>query len=89
MRSETFRVHRHTGITMETRGLLAEWDENRRKLTVSGAAKVPFSTRAMLAPMLNLPVEAIDMIESTSAAASACEASSMSRISSCPTRRGS
>jgi carbon-monoxide dehydrogenase large subunit len=63
VRKERFRVHRHTGITMETRGLLAEWNAERRKLTVSGAAKVPFSTRAMLAPMLGLPPEAIDMIE--------------------------
>jgi carbon-monoxide dehydrogenase large subunit len=63
VRRETFGVHRHTGITMETRGLLAEWDAKRRHLTVSGAAKVPFSTRAMLAPMLGLAPESIDMIE--------------------------
>jgi carbon-monoxide dehydrogenase large subunit len=63
VRRETFGVHRHTGITMETRGLLAEWDAKRRHMTVSGAAKVPFSTRAMLAPMLGLAPEAIDMIE--------------------------
>ena len=63
VRRETFGVQRHTGITMETRGLLAEWDSARKKLTVSGAAKVPFSTRAMLAPMLGLAPEAVDMIE--------------------------
>ncbi len=64
VRKEAFGVHRHTAVTLETRGLLAEWDESRGKLTVSGAAKVPFSTRAMLAPMMNLAPEAIDMIES-------------------------
>ena len=63
VRKESFGIQRHTGITMETRGLLAEWDAKRKKLTVSGAAKVPFSTRAMLAPMMGLPPEAIDMIE--------------------------
>jgi carbon-monoxide dehydrogenase large subunit len=63
VRRETFGVHRHTGITMETRGLLAEWDAKRKHLTVSGAAKVPFSTRAMLAPMLGLAPDSIDMIE--------------------------
>ena len=63
VRKETFGVQRHTGITMETRGLIAEWDPNRKKLTVFGAAKVPFSTRAMLAPMMGLPLESIDMIE--------------------------
>jgi carbon-monoxide dehydrogenase large subunit len=63
VRREKLRVHRHTGITMETRGLLAEWDAQRNHLAVSGAAKVPFSTRAMLAPMLGLAPESIDMIE--------------------------
>jgi carbon-monoxide dehydrogenase large subunit len=63
VRKETFGVHRHTGITMETRGLLAEWDPTRGHLTVFGAAKVPFSTRAMLAPMMGLAPESIDMIE--------------------------
>src|SRR5262249_29929658 len=62
VRRETFGVQRHSAVTMETRGLVAEWDGER--LTVLGAAKVPFSTRAMLAPMLNLPPERIDMIES-------------------------
>ena len=62
-RREKLRVHRHTGITMETRGLLAEWDAASGRLTVSGAAKVPFSTRAMLAPMLGLGVDSIDLIE--------------------------
>ncbi|HKA44683.1 MAG TPA: xanthine dehydrogenase family protein molybdopterin-binding subunit [Burkholderiales bacterium] len=62
VRKETFGVQRHSAVTMETRGLVAEWDGER--LTVLGAAKVPFSTRAMLAPMLNLPPERIDMIES-------------------------
>ena len=63
VRKARFGIQRHTGITMETRGLLADWDAQRGKLTVFGAAKVPFSTRAMLAPMLGLPLESIDMIE--------------------------
>ena len=64
VRRETFGVQRHSAITLETRGLLAEWDEARKKMTVFGAAKVPYSTRAMLAPMMSLPLECIDMIES-------------------------
>ena len=63
VRKAHFGIQRHTGITMETRGLLAEWDATRGKLTVFGAAKVPFSTRATLAPMLGLSPESIDMIE--------------------------
>ena len=64
VRRERFGVQRHSAITMETRGLLAEWDESRAKMTVFGAAKVPFSTRATLAPMLGLPLDGVDMIES-------------------------
>ena len=62
-------------------GLLAVWDGQRTKLTVSGAAKVPFVTRRALAQRMDLPDECVDMIESTSAAASACAASSIPRIS--------
>lgn len=64
VRREKFGVQRHSAVTMETRGLIADWDERRKKMTVFGAAKVPFSTRAMLAPMMGLPLECVDMIES-------------------------
>ena len=64
VRRETLRVHRHTAVCMEPRGLLAVWDGGATKLTVSGAAKVPFSTRRMLAKNMDLPEECIDMIES-------------------------
>ena len=60
-RREHFRVQRHTAIPMETRGLVAEWRDGR--LTVSGAMKVPYSIRALLAVMLQLPESAIDVIE--------------------------
>jgi CO/xanthine dehydrogenase Mo-binding subunit len=39
---------------MEPRGVLAEWDAQGR-LTVLGAAKVPFFNRDTLATMLGLP----------------------------------
>jgi len=62
-RRETFRVGRHYGLTMEPRGVMAEWDAATGKLTVSGAAKVPFFNRRILAAQIGLPVDAIDMIE--------------------------
>jgi len=62
-RRERFRVHRHTAVPMETRGLLAEWDETRGKLTVFGAAKVPFPNRRVLAAQMGMDVEAIEMVE--------------------------
>ena len=62
-RRETFSTQRHTALPMEPRGLLAEWDAANGQLTVSGAAKVLFANRRILAKQLGLPVDAIDMVE--------------------------
>ncbi len=61
-RKEHFRCQRHTALPMETRGIVAHWDEAVDLLHIWGAAKVPFSTRRMLAEMLAIPVDSIDMI---------------------------
>jgi carbon-monoxide dehydrogenase large subunit len=63
VRREKFTTQRHSAVTMETRGLVATWDEHNQKMTVFGAAKVPFTTRRTLAASLGLPVESVDMIE--------------------------
>lgn len=60
-RRESFRCHRLAGLPMETRGLLAEWNDGR--LTVFGACKVLFFNRRVLAPMLKVTESEIDMIE--------------------------
>jgi len=62
-RRESFRTQRHFGLTMEPRGLLAEWDAARGVLRVFGAAKVLFFNRRILAKQIGLPEEAIDMVE--------------------------
>jgi carbon-monoxide dehydrogenase large subunit len=62
-RRERFRVQRHTALPMEPRGLLAEWDEAEARLTVLGAAKVPFFNRRALAEMLGFAEAAVDLIE--------------------------
>ncbi len=62
-RKERFRVHRHSAVPMETRGLLAEWDADDGHMTVYGAAKVPFHNRAALAAHLGLPDEKVLMVE--------------------------
>jgi carbon-monoxide dehydrogenase large subunit len=62
-RREQFRVQRLTAMTMETRGLLAEWDATRNRLTISGAAKLPFFNRRAMAGMMGLPEEAVDYVE--------------------------
>jgi aerobic carbon-monoxide dehydrogenase large subunit len=62
-RRESFRCHRLTAVPLETRGLVAEWDAAKQKLTVFGASKVLFFNRRVLAPMLGLSEQAIGMIE--------------------------
>ena len=62
-RREKLYVHRHTGITMEPRGVLAEWDAATGHMTVWGATKVPFANRRILAKLMDLPEDAVDMIE--------------------------
>ncbi len=62
-RRETLRTGRHYGLTMEPRGVMAEWDAAKGRLTVSGAAKVPFFNRRILAKQIGLAEDAIEMIE--------------------------
>ena len=61
IRRETFSVQRHTAVPMETRGLVAVWDEADTRMTVSGITKVPFFNRTTLAAMLELPESAVVM----------------------------
>lgn len=63
-RKESFRVQRHSAVCMEPRGVLAVWDGAATKMTVSGAAKVPFAGRKILARHMDLPEECVDLIES-------------------------
>src|SRR6201987_4462368 len=63
VRRERFSVQRHTAAMMEPRGLLAEWDAAHGRLIVSGASKVPFFNRRILAAQMGLAEDAIDMVE--------------------------
>ena len=63
VRHERFQTQRYTALPMEPRGLLAEWDLGRRRMTVLGAAKVPFFNRDTLAAMLGLAPADVDLIE--------------------------
>jgi carbon-monoxide dehydrogenase large subunit len=62
-RRERFKTQRHYGLTMEPRGVLAEWDAGAGVLRVYGAAKVPFFNRRILSGQIGLPESAIDMVE--------------------------
>jgi len=63
VRRERFRTQRHMALPMEPRGLLAEWDAARGRLTVSGAAKVLFFNRRTLAKQMGLPESSIELVE--------------------------
>jgi aerobic carbon-monoxide dehydrogenase large subunit len=63
VRRETFRTGRHYGLTIEPRGVMADWDAATGRLVVSGAAKVPFFNRRILARQMDLPEDAIAMVE--------------------------
>ncbi len=60
---ERFRIHRHTGVPIETRGLLAEFDAGRGELTVWGPTKVPYFNRRVLADMLGMEEDRLRFIE--------------------------
>jgi carbon-monoxide dehydrogenase large subunit len=62
-RREQFRVQRMTAMPMETRGLLADWDEAAGRLIISGAAKLPFFNRRAMAAMMGLAETSVDYIE--------------------------
>jgi aerobic carbon-monoxide dehydrogenase large subunit len=62
-RREYFSVQRHTALPMEPRGLLAEWHAAAGRLTVMGAAKVPFFNRRTLAALMGLSESAVELIE--------------------------
>jgi carbon-monoxide dehydrogenase large subunit len=62
-RREHFQVQRFTAVTMEPRGLLAQWDGAKGHLTVSGMTKVVFHNRRILAKQMQLAEDAITMIE--------------------------
>ncbi|SPL88269.1 Carbon monoxide dehydrogenase large chain [[Actinomadura] parvosata subsp. kistnae] len=60
---DRLRVHRHTAVPMETRGLLAEVDQGTGVLTLWGAAKVKHFTRQALSGMLGIDPERIRVVE--------------------------
>lgn len=62
-RRERFAIHRHSGLPLETRGLVAEPDVATGVLRVWGATKMLFRNRAILAQMLPMPESKLELIE--------------------------
>ena len=63
VRKETFHVHRHTGIPLETRGLVATYEPGTGDLTVWGPTKVTHFNRNVLSSFLGIPVHQIHFVE--------------------------
>jgi carbon-monoxide dehydrogenase large subunit len=60
---EEFYIQRHSGVPLETRGLVAEYDEGQPLLTIWGPTKVVHFNHAVLAGLLDMPPSQIRMIE--------------------------
>ena len=60
---EEFKTQRLTANPLETRGILALYDNARDELTVWGPTKVPHSNRGLLSTLLNFPEHKIHFIE--------------------------
>ena len=59
---ERLEIGRHAAIPLETRGLVAEYDEGTG-ITVYGAAKIPHVNRRILAQLLAWPEERVRLVE--------------------------
>jgi len=59
---KTFRFHRHTGVSLETRGILAEFDPTERRLTVHQSHQTPHQQQDLYARLLNLPEHKVRVI---------------------------
>lgn len=60
---EEFSVQRHAAVPLETRGLVAEFDEGRGVLSVWGPTKVIHTNRMILSELLDMPESCIHLME--------------------------
>lgn len=58
------KIGRHSGVPLETRGLVADYDAGSDHLTIWGATKVPHFNRRVLSQMLGMPLSRISMKKS-------------------------
>ncbi|MGH2788745.1 MAG: xanthine dehydrogenase family protein molybdopterin-binding subunit [Actinomycetota bacterium] len=60
-----FKIGRHSGVPLETRGLLVEFDRSTGGLVVHGSTKVPHWNRGQLSAHLGIPAGRIRMKEAS------------------------
>jgi carbon-monoxide dehydrogenase large subunit/6-hydroxypseudooxynicotine dehydrogenase subunit gamma len=58
------KIGRHSGVPLETRGLVADYDAGSDHLVIWGATKVPHFNRRVLSQMLGMPLSRISMRKS-------------------------
>jgi carbon-monoxide dehydrogenase large subunit len=58
-----FSTQRHAAVPLETRGLVAEWDEGKGLLTVWGPTKMTHTNWRILSELTGLPQSSIHFIE--------------------------
>jgi aerobic carbon-monoxide dehydrogenase large subunit len=59
---ETFRTGRHTGVCLEPRSILADWNPGERQLTVYHSTQAPHMMQSVLAKHLSLPESRVRVI---------------------------
>lgn len=60
--SETFEVQRHTGVPMETRAVVANYEWGTGELTIWTSSQGPYRLRNTIAPLLGMPESKIRVI---------------------------
>ena len=61
-RREVFYCHRHTALPMETRGLVAAWNETESRMRIWGSTKVLWFNRKATAEALGLELDQVHML---------------------------
>ncbi|MGL4635364.1 MAG: xanthine dehydrogenase family protein molybdopterin-binding subunit [Beijerinckiaceae bacterium] len=59
---ETFHIGRHTGVTLEPRSILADWNESDSKLTIYHSFQAPHMMQDILSKHLDVPESNIRVI---------------------------
>ncbi|MFM9938920.1 MAG: xanthine dehydrogenase family protein molybdopterin-binding subunit [Hyphomicrobiaceae bacterium] len=60
--SQTFRFHRHTGVSLEPRGIIADFEPSERRLTVHQSHQTPHQQQDLYARLLDLPEHKVRVI---------------------------
>ncbi len=58
----TFNIGRHTGVTLEPRSILADWNEGEEKMTVYHSFQAPHMMQDIVCKHLNLPEASVRVI---------------------------